>query len=256
MTRRATMPALAALALLAGCGETRSDPAQVRSAAQRYFAGLANGDGAEVCSLLTGEAQQQVLRAARTVDTLAKRLRRPLAGGCPGFVSLYAKALAEDPQSVQATKQVKIGSATVRGVNATVRVQERGTGVQLLPLVKTAHGWRISELRVAFAQVGSSGPTVMSAQPPPAVAQAGGRALAQFYRGRTVVAESGCLACHLIGADGNAGPGPDLSAVGSRLPPLGIERALVNPTAPMPSFRNLPRSKLQAVVAFLSDLRE
>ena len=36
------------------------------------------------------------------------------------------------------------------------------------------------------------------------------------------------------------------------LPRLGIARTLVNPTAPMPSFKNLPPEKFKAVVEFLS----
>ena len=66
-----------------------------------------------------------------------------------------------------------------------------------------------------------------------------------------MVAQSGCLACHKIGENGNAGPGPDLTHIGSRLPAGAIARTLVNPTAPMPSFRNLPPKKFTAVVRFL-----
>lgn len=73
--------------------------------------------------------------------------------------------------------------------------------------------------------------------------------------GKRVVAQSGCLACHKIGRFGNAGPGPDLSYIGSRLSVAGIERALVDPRQPMPSFRSLPPQKLKALVAFLSLLR-
>jgi menaquinol-cytochrome c reductase cytochrome b/c subunit len=39
------------------------------------------------------------------------------------------------------------------------------------------------------------------------------------------------------------------------LPAQGIARTLVNPTAPMPSFKNLPPQKFNAVVAFLSQLK-
>ena len=56
-------------------------------------------------------------------------------------------------------------------------------------------------------------------------------------------------------AAGNKGPGPDLTHVGSTLSQRQIERAILNPTAPMPSFRNLPKAKLHALVAFLSELR-
>jgi hypothetical protein len=100
------------------------------------------------------------------------------------------------------------------------------------------------------------GPTTIPVEPPSAVARAGGRQLAEFYFGRAVTAQSGCLACHRIGETGNKGPGPDLTQVGARLPARAVERAIVHATAPMPSFRYLPEAKLAAVVTFLSLLRE
>jgi ubiquinol-cytochrome c reductase cytochrome b subunit/menaquinol-cytochrome c reductase cytochrome b/c subunit len=79
--------------------------------------------------------------------------------------------------------------------------------------------------------------------------------VARFNEGRLVVAQSGCEACHTIGDNGNGGPGPNLTHIGSRIPRLAIARTLVNPTAPMPSFKNLPPKKFQAVVNFLEDLK-
>ena len=52
-----------------------------------------------------------------------------------------------------------------------------------------------------------------------------------------------------------SGPGPPLTHVASRLPRQGIARTLVNPTAPMPSFKNLPPQKFKSVVAFLALLK-
>jgi len=77
----------------------------------------------------------------------------------------------------------------------------------------------------------------------------------QYEPGKLVAAQSGCLACHKIGENGNSGPGPELTDVGDRLYPAAIERTLDNPTAPMPSFRNLPPEKKKALVAFLGQLR-
>ena len=69
------------------------------------------------------------------------------------------------------------------------------------------------------------------------------------------MAQSGCLACHKIGDNGNAGPGPPLTHIADRLPRQAIARTLVNPTAPMPSFKNLPAKKFEAIVNFLSQLK-
>jgi menaquinol-cytochrome c reductase cytochrome b/c subunit len=100
------------------------------------------------------------------------------------------------------------------------------------------------------AQAGS--PTAIESPTPSAVRAAGGKTLAEFEAGKRVVAQSGCLACHKIGDNGNDGPGPNLTHIGSKLYAQGIARTLVNPTAPMPSFKNLPPQKFKAVVAFLS----
>jgi quinol---cytochrome c reductase cytochrome c subunit, bacillus type len=77
----------------------------------------------------------------------------------------------------------------------------------------------------------------------------------QYEAGKLVAAQSGCLACHKIGENGNSGPGPDLTDIGAKLYPAAIERTLDNPTAPMPSFADLPEDKKTALVQFLSQLK-
>src|SRR6516162_1125727 len=54
-----------------------------------------------------------------------------------------------------------------------------------------------------------------------------------FRAGEIVVGQSGCEACHVIGSNGNDGPGPNLTTVGSRLPAAAIASTLLNPTPPM-----------------------
>jgi menaquinol-cytochrome c reductase cytochrome b/c subunit len=78
---------------------------------------------------------------------------------------------------------------------------------------------------------------------------------AEYEPGKLVAAQSGCLACHKIGENGNSGPGPALTDVGDKLQTGAIRRTLENPTAPMPSYRNLPPEKKQALVQFLSQLK-
>jgi menaquinol-cytochrome c reductase cytochrome b/c subunit len=95
-------------------------------------------------------------------------------------------------------------------------------------------------------------PTQIEAKPPPDVK---GAALAQFNAGKKVAAQSGCLACHKFGENGNDGPGPNLTKIAQRLPREAIARTLQNPTAPMPSFKDLPPQKFNALVDFLSTLK-
>ncbi len=60
----------------------------------------------------------------------------------------------------------------------------------------------------------------------------------QYEEGKEVTASSGCLACHKIGENGGA-LGPNLTDIGTKLGPQAIERTLLNPTSPMPSFQSL-----------------
>jgi menaquinol-cytochrome c reductase cytochrome b/c subunit len=108
---------------------------------------------------------------------------------------------------------------------------------------------------LTYQGANAGSPTAIEMATPSSIVQAGGNTLAQYEAGKKVVAQSGCLACHKIGDNGNSGPGPDLTHVGSRLPELGIARTLVNPTAPMPSFKNLPPKKFSAAIFFLSQLK-
>jgi ubiquinol-cytochrome c reductase cytochrome b subunit/menaquinol-cytochrome c reductase cytochrome b/c subunit len=92
----------------------------------------------------------------------------------------------------------------------------------------------------------------------PAPAALKGAALVNFNTGKLVAAQSGCLACHKIGENGNDGPGPQLTHVAGKLPPAAIAQTLRNPTAPMPPFAKLARDqpeKFRALVAFLGQLK-
>jgi ubiquinol-cytochrome c reductase cytochrome b subunit/menaquinol-cytochrome c reductase cytochrome b/c subunit len=80
----------------------------------------------------------------------------------------------------------------------------------------------------------------------------------QYVKGKDVAASSGCLGCHKIGENGNAGPGPPLTNVGARLGRQAIARTLINPTPPMPSFQTLQQQnpqKFNELVTFLSSLK-
>ena len=79
-----------------------------------------------------------------------------------------------------------------------------------------------------------------------------------FEAGALVVGQSGCLACHTLGANGNNGPGPPLTHIGSILRPQAIAQTLRNPTAPMPSFASLAKQspeKFNNLVNFLAELQ-
>ncbi len=78
-----------------------------------------------------------------------------------------------------------------------------------------------------------------------------------FTQGELVVGQSGCLACHVIGENGNSGPGPALTHIAKTVPAAQIASTLINPTPPMPSFSALQHqgNKFNVLVGFLSELQ-
>jgi menaquinol-cytochrome c reductase cytochrome b/c subunit len=101
-------------------------------------------------------------------------------------------------------------------------------------------------------------PTQIDMKTPASVLAEGPKVVQQYEAGRQVMAQSGCLACHKVGENGNSGPGPELTDIADRLPAAGIQRTLINPTAPMPSFKSLQQNqpqKFQELVAFLGRLK-
>lgn len=122
--------------------------------------------------------------------------------------------------------------------NAERRPERRP--VAMVTMFLTVVGMGYLTLLGAFA----GSPTEIEIDVPPAL-----------ERGKQIAAQSGCLACHKFKENGNDGPGPELSRIGQKLPHQAIERTLNNPTPPMPSFRNMPPDKKQALVDFLASLK-
>ncbi len=111
---------------------------------------------------------------------------------------------------------------------------------------------------LTYLGANAGSPNEIDMATPAGVTSQGAAAVQQFEKGRQVAAQSGCLACHKIGENGNDGPGPHLTDIADRLPAAGIERTLINPTAPMPSFKKLADQdpeRFKALVAFLGQLK-
>ncbi len=111
---------------------------------------------------------------------------------------------------------------------------------------------------LTYLGAAAGSPTQIDLPTPSRIVAQGGPMLQQYESGRQVVAQSGCEACHKFGENGNDGPGPPLTDVASRLPKQAISRTLINPTAPMPSFKKLQANepeKFDAMVTFLSQLK-
>jgi len=111
---------------------------------------------------------------------------------------------------------------------------------------------------LTYLGASAGSPTEIDMATPARVTSQGPAVVREYEQGRQVAAQYGCLACHKIGENGNAGPGPNLSDIADRLPAAGIERTLINPTAPMPSFKALAEQQpdqFKALVAFLGQLK-
>jgi menaquinol-cytochrome c reductase cytochrome b/c subunit len=105
---------------------------------------------------------------------------------------------------------------------------------------------------LTYSGANTGSPNTVDMKPPANLSAA---QLATFERGKLVVGQSGCLACHVIGNNGNNGPGPNLTHIGALVPSAAIASTLINPTPPMPSFKNLPKQKFADLVGFLSELQ-
>ena len=108
---------------------------------------------------------------------------------------------------------------------------------------------------LTYEGANAGSPNQIDIETPSSVMAGGSESVRQFESGKQVVAQSGCLACHKIGENGNTGPGPDLTEIGARLPRQAIQRTLVNPTAPMPPYAELPTQKRDDLVEFLAQLK-
>jgi menaquinol-cytochrome c reductase cytochrome b/c subunit len=76
----------------------------------------------------------------------------------------------------------------------------------------------------------------------------------QYEAGKEIVAQSGCLACHKLGENGNNGPGPNLTHIAQNIPRAAIIRSVQIGPGIMPSYRDLPPEKIQQLADFLSSL--
>jgi menaquinol-cytochrome c reductase cytochrome b/c subunit len=127
------------------------------------------------------------------------------------------------------------------------------------PIATTAGIFTIAAMGyLTYLGAAAGAPTEIDMATPQRIQAQGGQVVTQFEQGKQVVAQSGCLACHKIGENGNDGPGPELTDIGGRLPAQAISRTLINPTAPMPSFAQLQQDspeKFDAMVTFLGQLK-
>jgi hypothetical protein len=240
---------------------------ELSDAARAPFLALARNDARALCAAFTPSAARYLARRERGADCTARV-----------HALLGASELSHEERWRTMTHAIRLKDVQLYRDSATATM----TGAKVVKMqlgFRKAHGtWRIatdpllavanicmragpqtscppSSRQVLFGFVGLALGDSPLVSPPAAVRRAGGRELREFRTGARVAADAGCLACHRIGAEGNPRPGPALTHVGAHLSRSQIERVLRHPSEPMPSFKNLPKSKFRALARFLALLR-
>lgn len=108
---------------------------------------------------------------------------------------------------------------------------------------------------LTFLGANAGSPTEIELETPERIVALGPQIVASYESGKQLVPQAGCLACHKIAENGNDGPGPPLTSIGARLPKQAIAQTLINPTAPMPAFKDLPQKQFDDLVLYLSQLK-
>ena len=108
---------------------------------------------------------------------------------------------------------------------------------------------------LTYAGASAGPPSQIDLKTPDRIRAQGPAVLAQYEKGKQVVAQSGCLACHKIGDNGNGTLGPELTQIGARIPRNAILRSLRAGPGIMPAFQNLGDKKLNEVADFLASLK-
>ncbi len=129
-----------------GCGAgTKSEAQQIGSVARRWFSAVADGNGPELCSLMTDEAKQRLFRE----EGLDSGKSGHPASCSEEVKTLYAGVIREAREAGRSDPFAELRGAKVTvpsqsGQSATARVALRGGNVTDVPLSKTAAGWLIS----------------------------------------------------------------------------------------------------------------
>lgn len=265
---------------VAGCASADPPPQAIARATRAPYIAVIGRNAQALCAAFTPAAADRLARDVSRSDNCVERV-----------AEVFARSAPFEPRSQPiATDAFRVTGVIQQGDTASALVVygagESGVRV-MIELVRMSGAWRIASypaLRLvsgcyvrgaltencpknALVMLFSIGkPEPLSEQDggvngqrlvpvPPAVKSAGGQELRESEAGRKVVAQTGCLACHMIGELGKSGPGPNLTHVGLRLSERQIVYAIVDPAAPMPSFKYMPKKKLRDLAKFLSLLR-
>jgi hypothetical protein len=268
------LPILATIAVVASAPSGPGTRAAVTRAALAPFGAFVGRDAGALCADFTPSVSAELVPDAPAGSTCEAAVGELLASTAPQEPPLATPSVSD----VHWQGDHAQASLTLTTEHGTPNMLSTELQTASVTLERIAGRWLLST-RARLGSIAGCGNPVRTSKCPPgarvlvlvlvsaqstgtlltilpaAVKRAGGEELRAFEAGRTVYAQTGCGACHRIGSFGNAEPGPNLTHVGSALSRSGIEKAILDPTQPMPSFRHLPPAKLRAIVRFLSLLR-
>ncbi|HTW40858.1 MAG TPA: c-type cytochrome [Solirubrobacteraceae bacterium] len=280
---RLLMLALLGLSPLAAKAMASGPQAAIARAAVAPFQDALRHDAASLCADLVPAVAAELVQGAAPAAGCAAAASREFAltapNEPPADAGLSLEPTVQDLQVVgqRATLKLSFTFLTVARKRGMTTAAIHHAGPIKLDLEEVGGVWLVSSrahlgtalgcylpkprrcargARVLIFFVGEAEPAQPGLGLPSPVVPAGQRRRKRAVEaGRLDVARSGCLACHRIGESGNRGPGPNLTHIGSKLSEHEIARALVNPRAPMPSFKDLPAQKFRDIVRFLAALR-
>jgi mono/diheme cytochrome c family protein len=270
--RAVVIAALVVTAFNTGCGANHGEDALIAAVRAPYVA-FWRGDALGLCNAFTPNVAATLALRAKNEGQCVKRVGEILGEVPPS---------RRVPRPISTTK-LEVNNVKVDGPYAVVSLVYLGGGQRRLSLIKMEYVggvWRVATravvgvtggcpggpsqrrcvqvLKSAVLVVGTFGlsSTRLEAGVLASVAlPTSTRDRAMVKYGSKVFVESGCLACHRIGLAGSAAPGPQLTTVGLRLSEGQIAKSIIEASAPMPSFSNIGKKKLAALVMFLSRLR-
>jgi hypothetical protein len=269
-----TLPILATLAVGASAPSPTSTRAAVARAVLAPFEAIVHRDPGALCADFTPSVAAKLVPGApagSTCESGVSEVFAATASAVPPLADLSVSDVHSQGDQARA-------SLVYTQVHGTPNMASVGLDLATVTLERIAGRWLLSTRARLGSTAGCGDPLRTSQCPagarvlifviaplttgeplrapvPAAVKRAGGEELRAFKEGSAVYAQTGCAACHRIGDFGNAEPGPNLTHVGATLSRSEIEKAILDPSQPMPSFRLLPHAKLQAIVRFLSLLR-
>lgn len=121
------------LALISGCGGS-SDEEKVNAAVTGYLSGLADGDGKEACSHLTGDGKREL--ATFLVQTLGGFA--DLSVSCDEQVKELSGSIGEDERPLLRNAEINV---TVSGDSATAQLV--GGDGRDIELIKSGEEWLV-----------------------------------------------------------------------------------------------------------------